>query len=170
MYICIYVYTYVYRYEYIYTYISIYIYIYVYIYSVCVCMKQFICVYIWRGRGRGCRHKYIFSLFGCVCVLSFFLHLSHCPPRNQARDALRVWRHPGQLRVRIKVALQLLSNRHMYIRFVHVHERILLLRFVELLREINSDLPMTPGRTRNEQSKLKPSFIMSLSTKVISTR
>jgi len=44
--------------------------------------------------------------------------------------------------------------------------------FVELLTAITSDLPMKPGRTRNTrlaESKLKPPFIMSRSTKVIST-
>jgi len=34
-----------------------------------------------------------------------------------------------------------------------VHERILLLRFVELLTAITSDLPMKPGRTRNNFNK-----------------
>jgi len=72
----------------------------------------------------------------------------------------------------VKGALQLLSNRHMYIRFAHVHERVLLLRSVELLTAITSDLPMKPGRTRNTrlaELKLIPPFIMSRSTKVIST-
>jgi len=48
-----------------------------------------------------------------------------------------------------------------------------LLRFVELLTAITSDIPMKPGRTRNTrlaESKLKPPFIKSRSTKVISTR
>jgi len=73
----------------------------------------------------------------------------------------------------LKGALQLLSNRHMLIRFAHVHERVLLLRYVELLTAITSDLPMNPGKTRKTrlaESKLKPPFIMSHSTKVISTR
>jgi len=45
-------------------------------------------------------------------------------------------------------ALQLLSNRHMKSRLAHVHERVLLLRSVELLTPITSDLPMKHG-TRN---------------------
>jgi len=60
----------------------------------------------------------------------------------------------------------------MYIRFAHVYERVLLLRYVELLTAITSDLPMKPGKTRNTryaESKLKPPFIMSRSTKVNST-
>jgi len=51
----------------------------------------------------------------------------------------------------LKGALQLLSNRHMLIRFAHVHARVLLLRVVELLTAITSDLPMQLGRTRNKR-------------------
>jgi len=54
-----------------------------------------------------------------------------------------------------------------------LHERVLLLRFVELLTTITSDLPKKPGRTQNTglaESKLKPPFIKSRSTKDISTR
>jgi len=72
----------------------------------------------------------------------------------------------------VKGALQLPSNRHMLIRFAHVHERVLLLRYVELLTAITSDLPMKPGRTRNTrlaESKPKSPFIMNRSTKVVST-
>jgi len=42
----------------------------------------------------------------------------------------------------VKGALQLLSKRHKYIRFAHAHERVLLLRFVQLLTAITDDLPM----------------------------
>jgi len=79
---------------------------------------------------------------------------------------------PIASRARVEGALQLLSNRHMKIRFAHVHERVLLLRYVELLTAITSDLPMKPEKTRNTrlaESKLNPPFIMSRSTKVIST-
>jgi len=78
----------------------------------------------------------------------------------------------GKLIVIVEGALQPLSNRQMQIRVAHVHERVLLLHYVELLTAITSDLPMNPGRTRNTrlaESKLKPPFIMSHSTKVIST-
>jgi len=50
---------------------------------------------------------------------------------------------------RVKGALQLRSNRHLLIRFAHVHERVLLLRFVKLLTAITSDLPMKPRNNRN---------------------
>jgi len=52
-------------------------------------------------------------------------------------------------------------------------ERVLLLRYVELLTANTSDLPMNPEKTRNTrlaESKLKPPFIMSHNTKVIITR
>ena len=48
-----------------------------------------------------------------------------------------------------------------------------MLRSVELLTAITSDLFMKPGRCRNKrlaESKLKPSFIMSRSIKVMSAR
>jgi len=58
----------------------------------------------------------------------------------------------------------------MQIRIAHVHERVLLLRFVGLLTAITSDSPMKPGRTRNTRlAESRPPFIMSRSTKVIST-
>jgi len=64
-----------------------------------------------------------------------------------------------RLQRRVKGALQLRSKRHKQIRFAHVHERVLLLRSVELLTAITSDLTMKSGRTRNKrltESKLKP--------------
>jgi len=42
----------------------------------------------------------------------------------------------------LKGVLQLLMNRHMKMHFAHVHEQDLLLRFVELVTAITSDLPM----------------------------
>jgi len=48
----------------------------------------------------------------------------------------------------------------------------ILLRYVELLTAITSDLPIKLGTTRNTrlaESKPKPPFIMSRITKVIST-
>jgi len=51
----------------------------------------------------------------------------------------------------VKRALQLLSKRQKQFRFAHAHERILLLRSVELLTAITSDLPMKPERTRNKR-------------------
>jgi len=49
--------------------------------------------------------------------------------------------HPKSL----KGALQLLSKRHKKIRFAHVHEQVLLLRSVELLKAITGDVSMKLG-------------------------
>jgi len=68
---------------------------------------------------------------------------------------------------KFKGALQLLSKRHTQIRFAHVDERVLELRsfhqrFTHETRK-NSEQAI-------DESKLKLSFIMSRSTKVMSTR
>ena len=62
------------------------------------------------------------------------------------RDARELRSGTGQ----VKGALQLLMDRHMQTRFARVHERVLLLRSVELLTAITSDLPMKPGRTQKK--------------------
>ena len=64
------------------------------------------------------------------------------------KENLLISSHFGDFCFRLRGALQLLSNRHMQIRFAHVHDQILLLRFVEILTAITSDLPMKPGKTR----------------------
>jgi len=73
----------------------------------------------------------------------------------------------------LKSALHLLSNRHILLRVAHVLGRVYVATFFLLLTAITIDLTIKPGRTLNTrlgESKLKLSFIMSRSTKVISTR
>jgi len=150
--VCVYLYVYIYIHTYIHIYTYIYIYIYIYIY---VCIYKYIYIHMFIHLCRGPFSKYMLVAVYSRCGL--------IPGQPVNRPPHGTW---------VKGALQLLSNRHVQIRFAHVHKRVLLLRNVELLTAITSDSPMQPGRTRHTrlaESKLKPPLIMSRSTKVIRT-